>query len=151
MNNIQNNPYDILPTPANVNSYNRYPFKDFDEAIHHAKKKNLVPGEIAVCYYFDPHSVVGISAVLALGNLRKGGNLIFENVAPRLECFEHDVYKNINKQEALLQDNINVVNYNNKICSEVKQQIKDLETKITQQAFPSSNWVNLDLYDLDIK
>ena len=49
-----------------------------------------------------------------------------------------------------IKDNIDVVNTNNRICAEVKADIKRLEKKVDMNAAPANIWVNLDQYDLDL-
>lgn len=147
MNN-QTNPYDIASTTSPLNAYNRYPFTDITDAIYHAKQKKLQPGEIAICYYFDEKSIVGINAVIAVGNLRKGGNIIFENI--KMDEFRHEVMHNIMENQKAIKDNIDVVNVNNRICAEVKADVKRLEKKVDMNAAPANLWVDLDKYDLDL-
>lgn len=147
---VNKNSYDITSTQSNINAYNRYPFADLAEAVKNAKAKSLMPGEMAICYYFDPNTVVGISAILAIGNLRKGGNLIFENIAPQLDQFKDEICKDISETHRVVNNNIDIVNYNNKICSDVKSDLAKLEQKVEQNATSKSSWVNLNEYNLDL-
>lgn len=146
MNKID--PYDITSSTSPLNAYNRYPFTDITEAIYNAKQKKLQPGEVAICYYFDEKSVEGINAVIAVGNLRKGCNIIFENID--IDEFRHEVMHNIMENNKAIKDNIDVVNTNNRICAEVKADIKRIEKKVDMNAAPANIWVNLDQYDLDL-
>ena len=44
---MEKNRYDILPTQSNINAYNRYPFKSYEDAVNNLKQKTLQPGEMA--------------------------------------------------------------------------------------------------------
>lgn len=68
--------YEIAPSKTNINTYNRYPFKDQAEAIQYLKAKSLQPGEIAIGYYIDSQAETGMNAILAIGNLTNRGNII---------------------------------------------------------------------------
>lgn len=143
--------YDILSTNSNINAYNRYPFTDLAEAIHNAKLKQLQPGEMAVCYYFDNETVIGINAILAIGNLRKGGNLIFENIAPQIDKFKDEISQDISETHRAINNNLDVVNYNNRILADLKLEIKELKDQIEKGVESKSIWVNLDEYNIDLK
>lgn len=142
--------YEIVASQSNINAYNRYPFADLAEAVHRAKSKQLQPGEMAICYYFDENSVIGVNAILAIGNLRKGGNLIFENIAPQFDRLKDDIYKDINETHSAINNNLDIINYNNRIVSEVKNDISKLKIEIDTNTVSKQQWVNLDKYDLDL-
>lgn len=151
-NNMQpKSAYDIMSTNSNINAYNRYPFADLAEAMHNAKLKQLQPGEMAVCYYFDPETVIGINAILAIGNLRKGGNLIFENIAPQMDKFRDDISKDISETHRAINNNLDIINFTNKVISELREEIKELRTQLNNGVTTKTTWVNLDNYNLDLK
>ena len=77
----QINPIEITSSQTNLNQYNRYPFKDYDEAVTFMKKKKLMPGEIAIAYYYEyddvsTNVIKNVNCILGIGNLGKYENII---------------------------------------------------------------------------
>lgn len=80
---IKNNdikPIDITSTQTNINQYNRYPFKNREDAVYHMKQKRLLPGEIAIGYYYvtdtSTNKITGIDCILGIGNLKNNDVII---------------------------------------------------------------------------
>lgn len=147
---MENN-YDILPNRTNINSYNRYPFANYQEAVDNLTVKSLQPGEFAVAYYWDETSVIGISAVFAIGNLKKHGNQIFKN-ALQIEALYGDMLAKVGHQNIAINDCINTLNMTNKnyaaihkLVHEIDAYAHSLEHKISGCTF-----VDLDKYTEDL-
>lgn len=79
LNGQKINPIEISTLQTNINQYNRYPFKDRDEAVSHMKQKRLLPGEIAIGYYYvsdDEGKVTGIDCIFGVGGLKNNETII---------------------------------------------------------------------------
>ena len=73
------NPVQISSLQTNINQYNRYPFKNREEAINHMKMKRLLPGEIAIGYYYinnDNDEITGIDCIFGVGSLKNNETII---------------------------------------------------------------------------
>ena len=73
------NPIEINSLQTNINQYNRYPFENKEEAILQMKKKRLLPGEMAIGYYYesnDEGKLTGINCIIGIGNLKNNDNII---------------------------------------------------------------------------
>lgn len=149
MNNPQ---YEIYPsTKGSLSSYNRYPFASYDEAVNNLKQKSLQPGEMAIAYYFDQDSIIGINAALAFGNLKKQENIIFKNP----ELYNEEVL-NINKELSNARCNINkiidAINHSNKIYSEIADKVNDLDEKMNETHDTLYvQMLDLNTYNLDLE
>lgn len=122
---MDKNPYDILPTKANLHSYNRYPFGSFSEAVNNMKQKSLQPGEIAIAYYFDNDSILGINAVLGIGNLKNAQNIIFTNSEQKV----NDISKKVFQQTQAINQLVEVMNNTSKTRENILKRLDALEEK----------------------
>ena len=142
--------YDILPTQSNINAYNRYPFKSYEDAVNNLKQKTLQPGEMAVGYYFDQNTVIGINAVFAFGNLKRTGNIIFKNG----DIFDGQI-NHINelviKQRKVINQLVDSVNHTNKAWAGLENDLNDLKNQFQNTVQTQHiELIDLDNYNLDL-
>ena len=147
---MEKNLYDILPTQSNINAYNRYPFKSYEDAVNNLKQKTLQPGEMAVGYYFDQNTVIGINAVFAFGNLKRTGNIIFKNG----DIFDGQI-NHINdmvfKQRKVINQLVDSVNHTNKTWVGLENDLNDLKNQFQNTVQTQHiELLDLDNYDLDL-
>lgn len=147
---MEKNLYDILPTQSNINAYNRYPFKSYEDAVNNLKQKTLQPGEMAVGYYFDQNTVIGINAVFAFGNLKRTGNIIFKNG----DIFDGQI-NHINdlvlKQRKVINQLVDSVNHTNKAWAGLENDINDLKNQFQNTVQTQHiELIDLDNYNLDL-
>ena len=147
---MEKNRYDILPTQSNINAYNRYPFKSYEDAVNNLKQKTLQPGEMAVGYYFDQNTVIGINAVFAFGNLKRTGNIIFKNG----DIFDGQI-NHINdlvlKQRKVINQLVDSVNHTNKAWAGLENDLNDLKNKFQNTVQTQHiELIDLDNYNLDL-
>lgn len=147
---MEKNLYDILPTQSNINAYNRYPFKSYEDAVNNLKQKTLQPGEMAVGYYFDQNTVIGINAVFAFGNLKRTGNIIFKNG----DIFD-DQINHINdlvlKQRKVINQLVDSVNHTNKAWAGLENDLNDLKNQFQNTVQTQHiELIDLDNYNLDL-
>lgn len=147
---MEKNLYDILPTQSNINAYNRYPFKSYEDAVNNLKQKTLQPGEMAVGYYFDQNTVIGINAVFAFGNLKRTGNIIFKNG----DIFDGQI-NHINdmvfKQRKVINQLVDSVNHTNKAWAGLENDLNDLKNQFQNTVQTQHiELIDLDNYDLDL-
>ena len=147
---MENNRYDILPTQSNINAYNRYPFKSYEDAVNNLKQKTLQPGEMAVGYYFDQNTVIGINAVFAFGNLKRTGNIIFKNG----DIFDGQI-NHINdlvlKQRKVINQLVDSVNHTNKAWAGLENDLNDLKNQFQNTVQTQHiELIDLDNYNLDL-
>lgn len=147
---MEKNLYDILPTQSNINAYNRYPFKSYEDAVNNLKQKTLQPGEMAVGYYFDQNTVIGINAVFAFGNLKRTGNIIFKNG----DIFDGQI-NHINdivfKQSKVINQLVDSVNRTNKTWSGLEYDLNELKNQFQNTVQTQHiELIDLDNYDLDL-
>lgn len=147
---MEKNLYDILPTQSNINAYNRYPFKSYEDAVNNLKQKTLQPGEIAVGYYFDQNTVIGINAVFAFGNLKRTGNIIFKNG----DIFDGQI-NHINdmvfKQRKVINQLVDSVNHTNKAWAGLENDLNDLKNQFQNTVQTQHiELIDLDNYNLDL-
>ena len=147
---MEKNRYDILPTQSNINAYNRYPFKSYEDAVNNLKQKTLQPGEMAVGYYFDQNTVIGINAVFAFGNLKRTGNIIFKNG----DIFDGQI-NHINdmvfKQRKVINQLVDSVNHTNKAWAGLENDLNDLKNQFQNTVQTQHiELIDLDNYDLDL-
>lgn len=147
---MEKNRYDILPTQSNINAYNRYPFKSYEDAVNNLKQKTLQPGEMAVGYYFDQNTVIGINAVFAFGNLKRTGNIIFKNG----DIFDGQI-NHINdlvlKQRKVINQLVDSVNHTNKAWAGLENDINDLKNQFQNTVQTQHiELIDLDNYNLDL-
>ena len=147
---MEKNRYDILPTQSNINAYNRYPFKSYEDAVNNLKQKTLQPGEMAVGYYFDQNTVIGINAVFAFGNLKRTGNIIFKNG----DIFDGQI-NHINdlvlKQRKVINQLVDSVNHTNKAWAGLENDINDLKYQFQNTVQTQHiELIDLDNYNLDL-
>ena len=147
---MEKNLYDILPTQSNINAYNRYPFKSYEDAVNNLKQKTLQPGEMAVGYYFDQNTVIGINAVFAFGNLKRTGNIIFKNG----DIFDGQI-NHINdlvlKQRKVINQLVDSVNHPNKAWAGLENDINDLKNQFQNTVQTQHiELIDLDNYNLDL-
>ena len=147
---MEKNLYDILPTQSNINAYNRYPFKSYEDAVNNLKQKTLQPGEMAVGYYFDQNTVIGINAVFAFGNLKRTGNIIFKNG----DIFDGQI-NHINdlvlKQRKVINQLVDSVNHTNKTWVGLENDLNDLKNQFQNTVQTQHiELIDLDNYNLDL-
>ena len=147
---MEKNRYDILPTQSNINAYNRYPFKSYEDAVNNLKQKTLQPGEMAVGYYFDQNTVIGINAVFAFGNLKRTGNIIFKNG----DIFDGQI-NHINdmvfKQCKVINQLVDSVNHTNKTWAGLENDLNDLKNQFQNTVQTQHiELLDLDNYNLDL-
>ena len=147
---MEKNRYDILPTQSNINAYNRYPFKSYEDAVNNLKQKTLQPGEMAVGYYFDQNTVIGINAVFAFGNLKRTGNIIFKNG----DIFDGQI-NHINdmvfKQRKVINQLVDSVNHTNKAWAGLENDLNDLKNQFQNTVQTQHiELIDLDNYNLDL-
>ena len=147
---MEKNRYDILPTQSNINAYNRYPFKSYEDAVNNLKQKTLQPGEMAVGYYFDQNTVIGINAVFAFGNLKRTGNIIFKNG----DIFDGQI-NHINdlvlKQRKVINQLVDSVNHTNKAWAGLENDLNDLKNQFQNTVQTQHiELLDLDNYNLDL-
>lgn len=147
---MEKNLYDILPTQSNINAYNRYPFKSYEDAVNNLKQKTLQPGEMAVGYYFDQNTVIGINAVFAFGNLKRTGNIIFKNG----DIFDGQI-NHINdmvfKQRKVINQLVDSVNHTNKAWAGLENDLNDLKNQFQNTVQTQHiELIDLDNYNLDL-
>ena len=147
---MEKNLCDILPTQSNINAYNRYPFKSYEDAVNNLKQKTLQPGEMAVGYYFDQNTVIGINAVFAFGNLKRTGNIIFKNG----DIFDGQI-NHINdlvvKQRRVINQLVDSVNHTNKTWAGLENDLNDLKNQFQNTVQTQHiELLDLDNYDLDL-
>ena len=147
---MEKNLYDILPTQSNINAYNRYPFKSYEDAVNNLKQKTLQPGEMAVGYYFDQNTVIGINAVFAFGNLKRTGNIIFKNG----DIFDGQI-NHINdlvlKQRKVINQLVDSVNHTNKAWAGLENDLNDLKNQFQNTVQTQHiELLDLDNYNLDL-
>lgn len=147
---MEKNLYDILPTQSNINAYNRYPFKSYEDAVNNLKQKTLQPGEMAVGYYFDQNTVIGINAVFAFGNLKRTGNIIFKNG----DIFDGQI-NHINdmvfKQRKVINQLVDSVNHTNKTWAGLENDLNDLKNQFQNTVQTQHiELLDLDNYNLDL-
>ena len=147
---MEKNRYDILPTQSNINAYNRYPFKSYEDAVNNLKQKTLQPGEMAVGYYFDQNTVIGINAVFAFGNLKRRGNIIFKNG----DIFDGQI-NHINdlvlKQRKVINQLVDSVNHTNKAWAGLENDLNDLKNQFQNTVQTQHiELIDLDNYNLDL-
>ena len=147
---MEKNRYDILPTQSNINAYNRYPFKSYEDAVNNLKQKTLQPGEMAVGYYFDQNTVIGITAVFAFGNLKRTGNIIFKNG----DIFDGQI-NHINdlvlKQRKVINQLVDSVNHTNKAWAGLENDLNDLKNQFQNTVQTQHiELIDLDNYNLDL-
>ena len=147
---MEKNLYDILPTQSNINAYNRYPFKSYEDAVNNLKQKTLQPGEMAVGYYFDQNTVIRINAVFAFGNLKRTGNIIFKNG----DIFDGQI-NHINdlviKQRKVINQLVDSVNHTNKAWAGLENDLNDLKNQFQNTVQTQHiELLDLDNYDLDL-
>lgn len=147
---MEKNIYDILPTQSNINAYNRYPFKSYEDAVNNLKQKTLQPGEMAVGYYFDQNTVIGINAVFAFGNLKRTGNIIFKNG----DIFDGQI-NHINdlviKQRKVINQLVDSVNHTNKAWAGLENDLNDLKNQFQNTVQTQHiELIDLDNYNLDL-
>lgn len=147
---MEKNRYDILPTQSNINAYNRYPFKSYEDAVNNLKQKTLQPGEMAVGYYFDQNTVIGINAVFAFGNLKRTGNIIFKNG----DIFDGQI-NHINdlvlKQRKVINQLVDSVNHTNKAWAGLENDLNDLKKQFQNTVQTQHiELIDLDNYNLDL-
>ena len=147
---MEKNLYDILPTQSNINAYNRYPFKSYEDAVNNLKQKTLQPGEMAVGYYFDQNTVIGINAVFAFGNLKRTGNIIFKNG----DIFDGQI-NHVNdlvlKQRKVINQLVDSVNHTNKAWAGLENDLNDLKNQFQNTVQTQHiELIDLDNYNLDL-
>jgi hypothetical protein len=79
LNGKEITPIEINSLQTNINQYNRYPFKDREEAVYNMKLKKLLPGEIAIGYYYtadEEGKINGIDCIFGVGNLKGNDTII---------------------------------------------------------------------------
>lgn len=148
---MDKNPYDILPTQSNINQYNRYPFKSYEDAVTNLKMKTLQPGEMAVAYYFDQNTVIGINAVFAFGNLKRTGNIIFKNGDMFDNQMDH-VNHIVSKQSKVINQLVDSINHANKNWSGIEVRLNKLTDQFEQTVKTQHvQLIDLDHYTLDLQ
>lgn len=147
---MEKNLYDILPTQSNINAYNRYPFKSYEDAVNNLKQKTLQPGEMAVGYYFDQNTVIGINAVFAFGNLKRTGNIIFKN-GDIFDCQINHINDMVFKQRKVINQLVDSVNHTNKAWAGLENDLNDLKNQFQNTVQTQHiELIDLDNYDLDL-
>lgn len=147
---MEKNLYDILPTQSNINAYNRYPFKSYEDAVNNLKQKTLQPGEMAVGYYFDQNTVIGINAVFAFGNLKRTGNIIFKN-GDIFDCQINHINDLVVKQRKVINQLVDSVNHTNKTWAGMENDLNDLKNQFQNTVQTQHiELLDLDNYDLDL-
>ena len=147
---MEKNLYDILPTQSNINAYNRYPFKSYEDAVNNLKQKTLQPGEMAVGYYFDQNTVIGINAVFAFGNLKRTGNIIFKN-GDILDGQINHINDLVLKQRKVINQLVDSVNHTNKAWAGLENDLNDLKNQFQNTVQTQHiELIDLDNYNLDL-
>lgn len=146
------NEYEIIPTKGNINAYNRYPFKDFSDAVNNINSKSIQPGEIAFAYYYDPAATNGINVLLGVGSLKKFGNIIFLNSAD-VERLYNDVNDKVMNQNNAINRCIDLVNNSYGDYKTIKKELAEILIYLNdvRESLKDIEWIDIDEYNDDIQ
>ena len=105
---------------------------------------------MAVGYYFDQNTVIGINAVFAFGNLKRTGNIIFKNG----DIFDGQI-NHINdlvvKQRKVINQLVDSVNHTNKAWAGLENDLNDLKNQFQNTVQTQHiELIDLDNYNLDL-